>query len=496
MSRIRWILSSAAFAIHLAVAGRYDFFRDELYFIACGRHPAFGYADQPPLVPLLSAATQLFGEHLVLLRAAAALGAFGAVWFACQLAELFEAGAIGVVLAGTAGATAPMMLGEMSTLGTSTFEALYWGALSYLIARAVVRGDARAVVRGDARAWLWAGLVAGIDLETKYELPLRLVPLLAAIVATGRGRALLRREAFLGAAIAAAIALPSFFWQLAHGLPFLDLVRAGAAGKNTVVPVGAFLLNQVLVMNPIYVLLALAGVAAPFVDARFKEWRFLSVTFVLTAAAVMALHGKDYYLAPSYGPMRWIRPAWVKLAPLLPALALSAVAAPMAMPILDPPRLADYMRSLGIANKSGENLDQSDIPQTFADEMGWRTLTRDVAAAVRALPSEDQKRVVILGRNYGESGALEFFGPAYGLQAPVIGRHNQYWYWGPRGDGEVLILINWAPERVKDKCREVALLGLVSTPHAMPFENKAQITLCRGLLKPLAEEWPGLRLIL
>jgi hypothetical protein len=85
---------------------------------------------------------------------------------------------------------------------------------------------------------------------------------------------------------------------------------------------------------------------------------------------------------------RWIQPAWVKLAPLLPALALSALASPMAMPILDPPRLAGYMRALHIANKSGENLDQSDIPQTFADEMGWRTLTQSVAAAIRTLPPD------------------------------------------------------------------------------------------------------------
>src|SRR5881394_1375100 len=108
MSRIRWMLSLAAFAIHLTVAGRYDFFRDELYFIACGRHPSFGYADQPPLVPLLAAGSQLFGEHLWILRAIAALGAFGVVWFTCKIAELASAGPIGVALAGVAAATAPM----------------------------------------------------------------------------------------------------------------------------------------------------------------------------------------------------------------------------------------------------------------------------------------------------------------------------------------------------------------------------------------------------
>ena len=496
MTRIRWTLSTAAFAIHLAVANRYDFFRDELYFIACGRHPAFGYADQPPLVPLLAAATQLFGEHLWLLRGMAALGAFGAVFFTCKLAELFEAGAPGVVLAGVAAASAPMYLGISSTLNTSSFEAAAWAAIAYCIARAVVLGD--------ARGWLWAGLVAGIDLEAKYELPLRLLPLLVALALTSQGRALLRRHALFGAALAAALAAPSLVWQLAHHLPFLELVRAGASGKNTVVPVGAFLLNQVLTMNPVYALLVIAGVAAPFADRRLAPFRFVALGFALTAVAVIALHGKDYYLAPAWGPVfalgaagvdRWIRPAWVKLAPLVPALALSAVAAPVAMPILAPARLAQYLRTLGLAPKSGENLDQSDIPQTFADEMNWRTLAQDVATAVRSLPLEDQQRVVILGRNYGESAALDFFGRALDLPK-VIGRHNQYWYWGPRGDGALMIWVNYAPDRIKDKCAEVTLLGRSSAPHAMPYESDVPITLCRGLRRPLLAEWDELKLII
>ena len=496
MGRIRWALSAAAFAIHLAVAGGYDFFRDELYFIACGRHPAFGYADQPPLVPLIAAATQMFGEHLWLLRAASALGAFGLVWFTCAFAELLEAGAAGVVLAGVAAATAPMYLGLATTLNTSCYEPLAWTAVTYFIGRAVVKGE--------ARAWLWAGLTAGIAMEAKYELPLFLAPLLVALALTGNGRALLRRHALLGFLLAAAIALPSVIWQLAHHLPFLELLRAGAAGKNKVVPGGEFLLNQVMVMNPLYALLALAGVLAPFTSARFRQWRFVGLGFALALLATMAMHGKDYYFAPAYGPAfalgaaaldGWVRRVWVKLLPLLPALAFSAAAAPMAMPILDPPRLAAYMRALHQAPESGENLDQGDIPQEFADMLGWRELAQSVAAAVRTLPPEDQKRVVILGRNYGESGALDFFGPALGLPA-VIGRHNQYWYWGPRGyDGSLMIWINWSPERLKDKCAEVRSIGHFGTPHAMPYEA-GSITLCRGLRRPLAEVWAELKLII
>src|SRR5271167_3696908 len=84
-----WIVAAVVAIVHLAVAGQYDAFRNELYFIVCGRHPAFGYVDQPPLVPLIAAATQFAGAHLWLLRLpsvlAAALLVPLVVWFAVLL---------------------------------------------------------------------------------------------------------------------------------------------------------------------------------------------------------------------------------------------------------------------------------------------------------------------------------------------------------------------------------------------------------------------------
>jgi 4-amino-4-deoxy-L-arabinose transferase-like glycosyltransferase len=490
MNRIRWALSLLAFAIHLGVAARYDFFRDELYFIVCGRHPAFGYLDQPPLIPLLAAASQLFGQNLVLLRAVAALGAFGVVWFTCLIAELAEAEPLGVALAGIAAATAPVFLGLTATLGTSTFEPLAWTALTYFVARAVVRGD--------ARAWLWAGLVAGLALELKYALPLYAVPLLAGLVLT---RQKLGRHAVLGLGIAALIALPSAIWQLAHGLPFLELVRASGE-KNVAVQPVQFVIGQLLVMNPFYAPLWLLGAAAPFVDRRFKPWRFVSIAFALTSGIMIAMHAKDYYLAPAYGPVlalgataidRWLRPRWLKLLPLAPALALSAVAAPLALPILEPDALAAYMRRLHLAPASGEKLSQSDIPQTFADMVGWRSYVKNVGAAYRSLPREQQDHLVILGRNYGESAAIDLYGAAEGLPLS-IGRHNQYWLWGPRA-AELVLFINWKPEQLTGWCSEARVVGRSSAEHVMPYENNVPITLCT-LKQPLREIWPELKLVI
>jgi hypothetical protein len=136
---------------------------------------------------------------------------------------------------------------------------------------------------------------------------------------------------------------------------------------------------------------------------------------------------------------------------------------------------------------------QSAIPQTFADMMGWREYVAAVAAAYRALPAEDQHRVAIFAGNYGEAAALDFYGARYGLP-PALGRHNQYWMWGPRGyDGSVLLRINEEPEELAPRCQSVALAGRFGAPYAMPFETDAPITLCRGLHPPLGELWPSLK---
>ena len=218
------------------------------------------------------------------------------------------AGPYGVALAGTAAAVAPMYLGLTTTLNTGTFEPLAWTLVALLVGKAVLEGE--------TRAWILAGLVTGIALEGKYAIPLYLVPLGAALVLTGRGRALVRREVAIAIVVAAVLAAPSAIWQATHGLPFRDLVRAGAAGKNVVLAPLAFTANQILVMNPFFAPLWLAGALAPWVDRRFAPWRFLSLAFVSTFVLMIAMHAKDYYLAPVYAGMfavggaaveRWVR---------------------------------------------------------------------------------------------------------------------------------------------------------------------------------------------
>jgi hypothetical protein len=238
------------------------------------------------------------------------------------------------------------------------------------------------------------------------------------------------------------------------------------------------------------------------VDRRLAAWRFLSLAFVLTFVLMIALHAKDYYLAPAYAAMfavggtaleRWIRSHVVRAAYLAAAVFFSAIAAPLAMPILDPPVLADYIRVLEANPTPTETSVQSELPQEFADMVGWRTFVLQVAWAFHQLPPAEQEKVALLTSNYGEAAAIDFFGRAQGLPAAISG-HNQYGLWGPRGhDGSVVLRINGNEKVWRPRCASLAVVHHFGAHFVMPYENNAPILLCRGMTTALPELWPKLR---
>lgn len=487
----------AAFVLHALVAGRYDVFRDELYFIVCGRHPALGYVDQPPVVPLLAAGLFALGEHVWLLRLPLALAAGALAWLAVRLARQMSGDGVAAALAGLCVTIAPMLMGMGATLNTTGFDPLLWTAIAACLAQAVRTGDPR---------WLWpCGGLAGLDLEIKYALVYWGVSLVVGMGLTDARRLLARKEAWGALALAAVIAAPSLVWQARHGWPFLELAAA-ARDKNTDIPIPAFLLNQVVVMNPLLAPVWVAGIAGPFVMARLRPYRFLSVAFVICAGLVIATHGKDYYLAAAY-PVMFVLGA-VTLGHALgrrggrailalgsaAALALSAVMAPLALPVLPLPGLRAYVRALPMKPQQQERSFQgTELPQVFADQLGWRDLTAQVRAAWAQVPASERGRTGIKVDNYGEAAALDVYGAKAGLP-PALSGHNQYFLWGLRGQQPVnLLVVQDHPERLAPYCRESRVLGLTGSPDAMAYENGKAIALCLGLKVDLKTLWPQLK---
>jgi hypothetical protein len=483
-----WIVAAVVAIVHFAVAGQYDIFRNELYFIVCGRHPAFGYVDQPPLVPLLAALTQAAGVNAWVLRLPAVLSAIAIVPLTVAFAQLLGATTRAAWLAAVASASSTLLIAMSATLGTSTFEPFDFTAVAYLVTYAFLRERPRAL-------W-WAGAFAGVAFETRYGMLYWGVALGVGLLAAGP-RALLRsRDLWIGVAVAAIIALPNVIWQAAHGFPFLELVRNDNSGNFIGSPLG-FTIDQILSINLVLAPLWITAIVAPFVSVRLAAYRFLSIAFVVTAAIVVASHGKSYYMTGAYPTMfalgavactrmwRWLIGFWALLAAVNGAFSL-----PLVLPVMPPAKLLDMMNHMSWRPRPIERAGiGAPLMQMLSDEFGWPDLARTVEGVYAKLPPADRSKAAIFASNYGEASAIDVYGS--GLP-PALSGNNNYYLWGPHGyDGSVVIAINVDASQWKPICGSVSEIARFGTsPYAMPYEVDRPILICRGMHPPLPQLWP------
>jgi hypothetical protein len=164
---------------------------------------------------------------------------------------------------------------------------------------------------------------------------------------------------------------------------------------------------------------------------------------------------------------------------------------PFAIPIL-PPEIFIKLSS-GTSEIKTENLQSSALPQNFADRYGWREMVTGVKAAYDTLTPQEQTEACIVASNYGEAGAIDFYGPALGLPKAISG-HNSYFIWGPQGcTGKVLITINIRLQDIAGSVESVEPAGQTACTYCMPFENNAPIGIARGLKVPIEAAWPGVK---
>jgi 4-amino-4-deoxy-L-arabinose transferase-like glycosyltransferase len=489
-----WLVATLVALVHAATAGRYDAQRNELYFLVCGWHPDFGYVDQPPLVPLIAAATQLFGINIWLLRLPATLVAVGLVLLCAAFARLLGGGGRAAALAAIAAAIAPGIAALSSHLTTSTFEPIAWTGAAFLLARAILHGR-----RSDL---IWIGVLAGAAMEAKWGIAVWLVALGIGVIAAPARRMLLWWQLWVGVTIAALLFAPNLIWQWQHGWPFFEVILPHLESqKNFTGSLWMFEFQQALSMNVVLAPLWLAGAIGPLVDRRLADARFLSLGFVLTTAFYFLQRGTNYYLFPVYPTMFAVGAVWCeRLAAgvtrvwIAAAVAVSALFAPVTLPILEPAMLQRYMDITHIKPRPIEAAGVgAPLTQSLSDEFGWRDLEKKVAAILHGLSPEDQARAAILASNYGEAAAIDVYGREDGLP-PALSGHNQYWLWGPRGrDGSLIIHVGGDPERWRRVCGSIEDQGTFGNRYAMPYENDRAIFICRNPRQPLDRIWSRLK---
>jgi hypothetical protein len=490
-------LAVAKLLFLLAVAGRYGIFRDELYYLACAEHLAWGYVDQPPLIVFIAwFARHAFGESLLGLRLLPAIAGASLVWLTGKVAREMGGGRFAQTLTALAVVIVPIYLVMEHLLTMNAFEPLIWMGCVWCIIRVVNSGQ--------ARYWLWFGVLAGIGMENKYSVVFLVFGVFAGLLTTPERRFLRSGWLWLGALTGLLIFLPNLVWLIQHHFPFLELMgNVRRSGRDIVLTPLAFIRDQAMLMNPVLFPLWVGGLVWLLFNRNGRSYRILGFAYLVMLVVFVLLKGKNYYLAPAY-PMllaagavafegltreRW---PWTRSAYIAVVVILGAVFAPVASPILPVEAYIRYQRLTGIVPMKAENEPVGPLPQYLADEFGWEDMTREVARVYNNLSPEERASTSIFANNYGEAGAIDFFGRKYGLPK-AISNHQNYWYWGPREyRGDIVIVLGSNGTGDRKNFASVEAAGRVESPYSRPDEH-FQIFLCRGLKATLQDVWPTMK---
>jgi len=496
--------------LHWATSGSYGYFRDELYYIAVSQRLQFGYLEFPPLIALITALTRAtLGESLFAIRFFPALAGALIVLLAGLMARELGGGSFAQALAALAAIVAPAFLAMNSLLTMDSFDQLWWALAAYVVIRLFKRDiptPALPLQEGGSRLWLVFGVVAGLGLMTKITMSYFGAALVIGLLLTPARKHLASKWLCLGGLIALAFLWPYLVWQLASGWPTLEFWKVYASGKTYPVTPVEFVLQQILIMNPFTLPLWLAGLGWYLFSREGKLYRPLGIAYAVLFVVLMLTQAKNYFLAPAYpmllaagaaaferfaSRLRW---NWTKPAYTLLVLIAGILIAPMALPVLPVETYVQYSTWFGgAADVKSERLETAELPQHFADRFGWENLAATVARTYQSLPPDEQAKACIFGGNYGETGAINFFGKAYGLP-PAISGHNQHFLWGPgQCTGEVMLVVGVPRQELVGVFESVTVGDTARCQYCMPYESYLQVLICRKLRVPLQEFWPQVR---
>src|ERR1700735_1537155 len=402
-----WAIALVNLLFHVYFNNRYGYFRDEFDYMSCGNHMQWGYVDQPPLIPfLIHVCRALLGDSLRSIRLIPALASSLLVVQTAILAREFGGRRFALLLSAITILIAPQYLSNGSLLGTNCLEPNLWMGCAYFAILAIKRSPLY---------WLWFGMVAGIGLQEKYSIALFGFGMVAGLLLTAQRRVFLDRWIWIGGSAAFLIFLPNLLWNIHYHWPFLELMHnIRAEGRDVILPLPQYFLQQTFLLDPITVPIWLTGLLALLFSSRLKPYRALGWCYLVCFTVFFILHGKNYYLAPVY-PMLLAAGAVIiesaiegkngeaqgntgshrgrlKAVIVIVVVAKGAHLAPLTLPVLSPDNFIAYTKTLPMKLPVMEHSHaRAALPQWYADQFGWKEIVAETALAWNRLSPDERK---------------------------------------------------------------------------------------------------------
>ncbi len=497
------LTSATAILVYLSIiklilliifAGNYGLFRDEYYYIACSKNLAWGFVDQQPLSSIILALSRfLFGDSIIGIRILSYIAGSLIVFVGGLLARELGGGKFAQTLTALMVMFCGVILGVSGYFSMNAFDILLSALLFYYLIRLVKTED--------PQMWIYIGIVFGIGFQNKLSFLFLGFGLAVGLILTSHKKYLLKKELWLGAGIAFLLFLPNLIWQIVNGFPTFEFMHNAAMYKNQPMSILEFILNASLELNPGFVLYIIIALYFMFICQNGKIYKIIGWMFISIFLLFVFNNGKPYYMGVLYPVMlaagavgadflieKYLK-NWVRIFLLVGIIPSAFIVTPFAIPVLDVEPFIEFTNLTGIKPGSGERSELGVLPQFFADRFGWEEMVQKVSEVYNQLSEEEKQKALILGQNYGEAGAVDYYGKKYGLPK-AISNHNNYWLWGyPENyNGEILIVIGSTYEDNLEFFEEVELAASHRNKYCMPYEN-VDIFVCRKPKLPIAELW-------
>ncbi|SNY79470.1 Dolichyl-phosphate-mannose-protein mannosyltransferase [Nocardia amikacinitolerans] len=482
------VVAGISLAVLLFSASRYDYFGDELYFLAAGRHPSFGYADQGPVLPMLARLMDTLapGSFFALRLPAVALTTL-AVVLTALLAREFGGGRRAQLLAAIAYATSPFLLLQGKMLTTNAIDTVLWVIVTWLVVRWVrTRRDA---------LLLCAALVTAVDMQVKWLIPLFWIAIAVTSLALGPRELVRRPLLWLGGAIVVLATVPTLIWQAGNGWPQLRMGEVISGEQGVLGGRLLFVPLALLTAGLLGAVVLVYGVWALLRNPALRPYRFLGATLLVLVAIFLVMGGRIYYMAGMYAVVlaagavglveltAGLRPSPRRLAAaggaavVLCSTALVLWSTPWQHPdhIAPPADDAEAAINIGVYG-----------------EFGWPELTAAVTEAYAALAPAERATTVVLTDTYWQASALDQF--ARDELPPIYSPSRGYGYFGRPDERTGTVLAVGVPESfLRWNFDSVEPVGKVDSRLGFPG-NTQDVTVwaCTGSRHPWAETWPDL----
>jgi hypothetical protein len=497
-----WVIVAAVgvkLGMHLvtAIITPYGIHRDEFLYLAMGEHLRLWRMDFPPAIAILAQLMRhTVGVSVAMLRMIPALFSAVLVVFSALTARELGGGryAQGLAALTVIACAAFMRSGAL-------FQPVVLDQLTWTVALFALLKLGRT---GDPRWWILVGLGGGFGLLTKFSIGIIGVAVLAALIILPERRWLATRWPWLAAVIALVIGSPSIVGEIRTGWPAILYARELGAEQLAHVTAGGFLGSQLEMLGPA-LFLAVAGL---WELLRRAPFRLVALSCIGALLILLAMHGKGYYLLPIYPVLLGAGAAWaervsdylaqqrgrfvVRAAITIVIVINGAIALPFGLPVLAPEKMARYATfgpGGAVTTNTGQTLQ---LPQDYADMLYWRERVAAVARVYDSLPPEQRAKTVIGAGNYGEAGAIDYYGPAMGLPHAICAC-GSYWFFGPGAQpGEVLLNIGTDESELRKLYRNVQPVGRIGFPWSVPEERNVPLYVATEPVMTLQAIWPRL----